>query len=130
MADFERARDGAFDDLLDAIEDGEAEYLECENGHGWLPPRRICPECGSRELSGEPIPESGEVVSFTEIAVAAPNFADDAPYITALANFGPVQITGLLPDLDGDDAEVGMVVGLDVGERVTTGDRVVTFEPR
>jgi len=130
MADFERARDGAFDDLLDAIEAGEGEYLECANGHGWLPPRRICPECGSRELSAEPIPESGEIVSFTEIAVAAPNFADDAPYITALANFGPVQVTGMMQDTDGDEAEVGMVVGLDVGERVTTGDRVLTFEPR
>ena len=43
------ARDGAYDDFLDAIEAGEGYYLECENGHGWLPPRRVCPECGSRE---------------------------------------------------------------------------------
>ncbi len=130
MSDFERARDGEFDDLLDGIAEGEGYYLECGNGHGFLPPRRICPDCGSRELDQEPLPDSGEIVSFTEITVAAPKFADDAPYVTALADFGPVQVTGMLQDTDGDDVEVGMVVGVDVGERVTTGDRVIAFEPR
>ena len=130
MAEFDRAPDGAYDELLDAIEDGDGYYVECGNGHGFLPPRRVCPECGSRDLSEEPLPDSGEVVSFTEITVAAPKFADDAPYITALADFGPVQVTGMMQDVDGEDAEVGMVVGLDVGERVTTGDRIIAFEPR
>lgn len=130
MTDFERARDGAYDDLLDGIEDGQGQYLECANGHGWLPPRRICPECGSRDLTETDLPESGEVVSWTEITVAAPRFADDAPYITALANFGPVQITGMLRDVDAEDVEVGMPVGIDVGERVTTGDRAIVFRPR
>ena len=126
MSEFERARDGAYDDLLDAIEDGEPYYLECENGHGWLPPRRICPECASRDLTEESLPDSGEVVSFTEITVAAPKFADDAPYTTTLANFGPVQVTGMMDE----PPEVGDVVGIGVGERVTTGDRVIAFEPR
>lgn len=128
MSDFEKARDGGFDDLLDAIAEDGGYYLECANGHGWLPPRRICPECGSRELSEEPLPEAGEVVTFTEIAVAAPGFADDAPYVTALADFGPVQITGMLRGVD--DPEVGTVVGIGVGERETTGDRAIVFRPR
>lgn len=128
MAEFERARDGPYDDLLDAIEGGEGYYLECEDGHGWLPPRRICPECGSRELREEPLPDAGEITSFTEIAVAAPSWTDDAPYITAVADFGPVGITGLLRDAD--DPEIGMIVGVEVGERVTTGDRAIVFRPR
>ena len=130
MTGFERAPDAGYDDLLDAIEAGEPYYLECANGHGWLPPRRICPECGSRDLEESTLPDAGEVVTFTEIAVAAPNFADDTPYVTALADFGPVQLTGLLRGLDGDEAEVGMVVGVEVGERVTTGDRAIVFRPR
>src|SRR6056297_1929720 len=32
--------DEGYDDWLDAIEDGDGYYLECENGHGSLPPRR------------------------------------------------------------------------------------------
>ena len=128
MSDVERARDGAYDDLLDAIEAGEASYLECGNGHGWLPPRRICPECGSRDLVEEPLPDVGELVSFTEVAVPAPAFSDDAPYLTALADFGPVQVTGLLRGAE--DPAVGDVVGIQVGERLTTGDRAIVFRPR
>lgn len=128
MSDVDRARDGAYADLLDAIEAGEGTYLACEAGHGWLPPRRICPACGSRDLAVEPLPDAGELVSFTEVAVPAPAFSDDAPYITALADFGPVQITGLLR---GSSApEIGDVVGLEVGERRTTEDRAIVFRPR
>jgi uncharacterized OB-fold protein len=128
MAEFERARDGPYDDLLDAIETGDGYYLECEHGHGWLPPRRICPECGSRELTEEPLPESADVASYTEIAVAAPSWADDAPYVTAIADFGPVRMTGLLRNAE--DPEIGMAVGVEVDERVTTGDRAIVFRPR
>lgn len=128
MVDFERAPDGPYDDLLDAIDAGEGYYLECEHGHGWLPPRRICPECGSRELNEEPLPDAAEIASYTEIAVAAPSWADDAPYVTAIADFGPVQMTGLLRDAT--DPEIGMVVGVEVGQRFTTGDRAIVFQPR
>ncbi|MEF8837991.1 MAG: OB-fold domain-containing protein [Haloarculaceae archaeon] len=130
MSDFERARDGAYDDLLDAIEEDGGFYLECENGHGWLPPRRICPDCGSRELREESLPESGEIETYTVVQVAAPNFAEDAPYVTALADFGPVRITGMMPDVDPETVDTGDVVGVTVGERVTTGDRMLAFEPR
>jgi hypothetical protein len=130
MSDFERARDESFDDWLDAIEDGEAHYLECENGHGYLPPRRVCPDCGSRELTETDLPEAGEIATYTAINVAAPDFSEDTPYVTAVADFGPVRITGVLPDIDPDTVETGMVVGVAVGERVTTGDDMVVFEPR
>ena len=130
MSDFERARDGAYDDLLDAIADGEGYYLECGNGHGWLPPRRVCPDCGSRDLTEEPLSDSGEIETYTIIQVAAPNFADDAPYVTALADFGPVRITGMMNDVDPEDVDTGDVVGVTVGERVTTGERMIAFEKR
>jgi uncharacterized OB-fold protein len=130
VSDFERARDGAYDDLLDAVEDGEGYYLECDEGHGWLPPRRVCPDCGSRELTETPLPDSGEIETFTVIEIGAPDFAEDTPYVTALADFGPVRITGMLNDVDSETVETGDVVGLTVGERVTTGDRMLSFEER
>lgn len=124
------ARDGAYDDLLDAIEDGEGYYLECPEGHGWLPPRRVCPDCGARELAETPFPESGEVVTHTTISVATPQFSEDAPYVTAIVDFGAVQVTGLLRGIAPEAVEVGTTVGIGVGERETTGDRAIVFRPR
>jgi uncharacterized OB-fold protein len=124
------ARDGGYDDWLDAVTDGEGYYLACENGHGWLPPRRVCPDCGSRELETESLPEAGEIATHTTVYVATPQFEDDAPYVTAVAHFGDVSITGMVRDVDPADVEMGDVVGIDVGERATTGDRAVVFRPR
>jgi len=126
----DRARDGAFDDWLDAVESGEPHYLACENGHGWLPPRRVCPDCGSRDLSREPLPDSGEIATHTTVQVATPQFEDDAPYVTAIADFGPVSVTGLVRGVDPDEVEIGTVVGIEIGERTTTGERAVVFRPR
>ncbi|PSQ02956.1 nucleic acid-binding protein [Halobacteriales archaeon QS_4_69_31] len=126
----ETARDGAYDDLLDAIEDGEGYYVECANGHGSLPPRRVCPHCGSRDLTEEPFPEAGEVLTHTTVSVATPGFSEDAPYVTAIVDFGAVRVTGLVRGIDPEDVEIGTTVGIDVGERETTGERAVVFRPR
>jgi len=125
---FEMRNDG-HDDLLDALEEGEEYYLACPDGHGWLPPRRVCPECGSRELTETPLPNSGEVVAATTVSVPGPRFADDAPYVTAVVDFGSVRLTGLVRGSDGEPSR-GTVVGVGVEESATTGDRVVTFRPR
>ncbi|MDS0281612.1 Zn-ribbon domain-containing OB-fold protein [Haloarcula onubensis] len=121
---------GEYDDWLDGIEAGEPYYVECSEGHGWLPPRRVCPDCGSRDLHEEPLPDSGEIATHTTITVATPQFEDDAPYVTAIADFGPVSITGLVRGVDPKDVSMGDAVGLEVGERETTGERAVVFRPR
>lgn len=118
-----------FDDFLDAVSAGESYYLACPEGHGWLPPRRICPECGSRDLTEKALPESGTVESHTIVRVPAPSFADDAPYATAIADFGPLRVTAQY-DGDPEAVETGLTVGLDVAESVTTGERVFVFRPR
>ncbi|WP_327051370.1 Zn-ribbon domain-containing OB-fold protein [Halomicrococcus gelatinilyticus] len=127
--------DEGYDDWLDAVEDGDGFYLECENGHGSLPPRRVCPDCGATDLAEAPLPDAGEVATFTEIAVAPPSFEDETPYVTAVVDFGPVRLTGQVRDADGaelvgDDVAVGMTVAPAVGETQTTGERVLVFEPR
>jgi len=62
--------------------------------------------------------------------VATPQFEDDAPYVTAIAEFGPVSITGLVRGVDPEDVSMGDAVGIEVGERETTGERAVVFRPR
>lgn len=126
----ETARDGEFDDLLDAIADGEGYSLECPEGHGSLPPRRVCPECGARDLTETPLPAVGEIRTHTTISVPTPQFSEDAPYVTAIADFDGVGLTGVVRGIDPDEVEIGLTVGVTVGERETTGDRLVVFEPR
>ncbi|MFB6269791.1 MAG: Zn-ribbon domain-containing OB-fold protein [Halobacterium sp.] len=122
-------RDAGFDDFLDALAEGDGYYVACEHGHGSLPPRRVCPHCGSTDLSEEPLPETGEVVTFTRVHVPAPSFVDDAPYVNAVVDFGPVGLTGqvLAPY---EDVETGLTVEARVGETETAGERLVVFEPR
>lgn len=124
------ASDAGYDDLLEAVAAGEAYYLACPNGHGMLPPRRTCPDCGALELTEEPLPESGTVETFTVVHVAAPRFADDTPYVTAIADFGPVRVTGVVRGDDPSAVEAGTTVELDVGETATRGDPVLVLRPR
>ncbi|WP_128475766.1 Zn-ribbon domain-containing OB-fold protein [Halorussus pelagicus] len=123
----EPVRDEGFDDFLDAIEAGEGFYLECPEGHGSLPPRRVCPHCGATDLEETPLPETGEIETYTEVHVPAPSFADDAPYVTAVVDFGAVRLTGQLRGGETAEIEVGTEVSVGIGENETAGERVVVF---
>ncbi|ADD06036.1 DUF35 family protein [Natrialba magadii ATCC 43099] len=126
-ADTDTVRDAGFDDWLDAAEDGEAYYLECPEGHTSLPPRRLCPECGSADLTEQPLPDTGEIATFTVTHVPTPAFEDDAPYATAIVDFGPVRVTGQIVDRDPDEVETGQTVALDITRSETTDERVIGF---
>lgn len=123
-------RDNGYDDWFDAVEEGEPYYLESPSGNGWLPPREIDPETGERELEEVELPDVGEIESFTRIEVATPQFADDAPFVVAVASFGPVRMTGQLRDVDEDDVEIGMPVEIGVERTETRDERVLVFRPR
>ncbi|ELY47988.1 MULTISPECIES: Zn-ribbon domain-containing OB-fold protein [Natronorubrum] len=122
-------QDAGFDDWLDAAEEGAAYYLESPEGHGSLPPRRVCPDCGSTDLEKVPLPETGVVETFTITHVPTPAFEDDAPYATAIADFGPVSLTGQLVGIDLEAIETGLEVELEITVSETTGERVIGFSP-
>lgn len=122
-------RDAGYDDWLDAVEEGQAYYLECPEGHGSLPPRRVCPDCGATDLEEVDLPGVGVIETFTITHVPTPAFEDDAPYATAVANFGPVSVTGQVVGIDVEDVENGLEVELDVTVSATTGERVLGFSP-
>ncbi|SIR96693.1 Zn-ribbon domain-containing OB-fold protein [Natronorubrum thiooxidans] len=122
-------QDAGFDDWLDAAEEGAAYYLECPEGHGSLPPRRVCPDCGSTDLEEVQLPETGVVETFTVTHVPTPAFEDDAPYATAVADFGPVSLTGQVVGIDLEGIETGLEVELEITVSETTGERVIGFSP-
>ncbi|TKX75265.1 nucleic acid-binding protein [Halorubrum sp. GN11_10-6_MGM] len=118
---------------LDALADGDGFAIVCPDGHGSLPPRRVCPDCGSPDLSREPLDETGTVETYSVVHVPSPRFADDAPYATAVADFGPTRLTGIVRGGDASDdppsVGIGDAVTVDVGERETDGERLVVFRP-
>jgi len=126
-------RDAGYDDWLDALADGEGYYLASPDGEASLPPRTIAPGSGAapEDLTEEPLPERGTVETFTVVHVAPPDLVDDAPYVTAVASFGPVRLTGLLRGIEPDDDEIdlGTTVTVGVGETETTGRRAIVFRP-
>ena len=124
----ETARNADHGEWLDALATGEGYALVCPDGHGSLPPRRVCPECGSTSLSREPLPEIGTVETFSVVHVPSPGFADDAPYVTAIAGFGPTRLTGVLRG-ESDAVEVGLRVAVTVEERATDGEPLIAFRP-
>ena len=123
-------RNDGYDDWLDAIDGGEGYYVKCANGHGSLPPRRACPQCGSQGLTEEPLPETGEIETYTVVRVGTPAFTEDTPYATAVAAFGAVRLTGMVRGIEFDEIESGLEVAATVGRTATTGERVLVFEPR
>ena len=122
-------RAAGFDDFLDAVEAGDPYYLEGPDGDGWLPPRRIDPATGREELTEQPLPETGTIVTHTLTHVAPPKFVDDAPFVVAIADFGPVRITGQVRDVDPEAVEVGQSVALGVVRSETSDERLVAFTP-
>lgn len=119
---------------IDAIERGEGFYLESPEGYGSLPPRRICPHTGSTDLRRRLLSEHGTIETYSVVHVAAPKFADDTPYVSAIAEFGPVRLTGVVrgvdPAVDGDNVvSVGDEVRVTIETRETTDDRLVVFYP-
>jgi uncharacterized OB-fold protein len=123
-------RDAGYDEFLAGLAgDGPAEYLVCPAGHASLPPRGVCPECGDADLAPEPLPETGEVHTYTETHVATPAFADDAPYVTAIADFGPVELTGQVRGIAAGDLAVGTTVAA-TAEETADGESLVVFRPR
>ncbi|PSQ49515.1 nucleic acid-binding protein [Halobacteriales archaeon SW_7_65_23] len=129
MSDEERVRDSGYDDFLDAVEENEPFYLRGPSGNGWLPPRIRDPVTGERGLEEEPLPDTGEILTMTTVHVSGPSFADDTPYVVAIAEFGPVRMTGQVRGVDPDDVEIGQSVEIGVDRTETTGERLVVFDP-
>lgn len=124
----------SYDEWLDALAAGEGFYLETPAGDGLLPPRRVCPDTGSTDLTRQPLPETGTVETYSVVHVAATGFADDTPYVSAIASFDSVRITGIVRGIDPEAVEagagiVGDTVRVTVETRETTEDRLVVFRP-
>ncbi len=124
----EPVRDAGYDDFLDAVEEGSPFYLECPEGHGSLPPRHVCPECGDSDLTEVDLPKPGTIVAHNVVHVPTPRFEEDTPYATAIVDFGPVSVTGQVRNEDPQAVENGQSVTIDTDQTETDGDRLLVFD--
>jgi uncharacterized protein len=120
-------RNGEFDEFLDKLRDGQGYYYRCPNNHGLLPPRRVCPHCGDRDLQRKPLPEDGTIVTHTTIFVPTSQFDGDAPYVTAIAEFGPIRLTGVIQNVDRSEIDIGQSVAISVDPDEMGGERKIAF---
>jgi len=97
--------------FFDALDDGwllAARCSACEKR--LIPPRPACYACGSRDLRLERQPDTGSVVSYTEVARPPAEFADLAPYTVAIVELETgARLTGRL-ETPYEDVEIGMPV--------------------
>ena len=88
------------------------EGAECEScGAKLFPARKVCPQCGSRELAPFRFAGTGEVYSFSTVYKAPEGFEEYAPYTVALVKLseGPL-VTAQLADVDPEEVKIGLPV--------------------
>ncbi|GAB7020682.1 Zn-ribbon domain-containing OB-fold protein [Halostagnicola bangensis] len=111
---------------LDAVETGDGYYLECPDGHASLPPRQGCPSCGEN-IDQRQLPSTGKLSSYTMTNVGATPFSDEVLILLGIAAFGPISVTGRLPNIKPETVTFGMTVTLEVERRGSSTDRLPVF---
>ena len=77
----------------------------------FFPPRPVCPNCGSRDLDSQKLPQKGKVLSYTVVRKSPDDFKSYVPYPVALVELsGGVKIICQLTDCDVDEISIGMPV--------------------
>lgn len=100
---------------MEGLIEGTLKGTKCTNcGTPHLPPRHICPACGSRKLEWNTYSGEGVVSGFTEVTVAPAFMAEMVPYKLAVVKLdeGP-SITAIVTSKN----------EISVGDRVAAGYR-------
>ena len=79
-----------------------------------FPRRRVCLECGNRELEDCHMTDTGKVVTYTVIRVAPPDFGGHVPYVVAVLEMDDsTRIMVQVVDVAPEDMRIGMKVRLE-----------------
>lgn len=81
-------------------------------------------------MEKRPLPDTGEIATFTVIHAPMPAFSDNVQYTTAVVDFGLVQLTGQVRGVNPEAVNTEMTVTPAIIETETTGDRIIGFQPQ
>jgi len=110
-------------DYRDALSEGYLLASRCRRcGAVQLPPRPICPKCGSGDLEAFKAPKRGRVAAYTVIHVPPSRFKGEEPYAVAVVELlEGVRVSGRMLDVSEADLRVGLEVEADfikLGEEI------------
>ena len=91
------------------------EAARCKGcGRMHFPPRLVCDGCGGREFEMKRMADTGKVLSWTVIRVAAPAFAQEVPYPVAVVEMDDgTRIMTQVADVEPGQVRTGMRVRLE-----------------
>lgn len=82
-------------------------------GYIAFPPRRVCPECGSRSFEATTLTPEGTVKTFTIIHVAAEEFALQTPFAVGIIETDDgARLTAQIVDCKPEEVSIGKRVRL------------------
>ena len=80
-------------------------------GSIYFPRRKICPRCGSRELTDHKLSEKGRLASWTVVRNPPKEYEKYAPYAVALIELDDgVRVLSQLVDVEPEEIKAGMRV--------------------
>jgi len=104
------------------VGEGKLMGAKCNKcGEVMLPPRPVCTNCYSKDLSWVELKGSGKLLTYTVIHIAPKQFEAYVPYPVGIVKLdeGP-QLLGMIRDVELDKIKVGMSLTVDFEKPSTT----------
>ena len=116
-------------EFYENLRDGRLTTTECSDcGERHYPPRVVCPECLSDDLTYVDLPHEGEMHSFTEVrGTSAIGMNDETPFVVGVVDLGPIRLSARIDDASYEDLEIGSPVRLKVMDIDGTTDQDRVF---
>jgi len=100
----------AYGDFLDEGRIMGSRCKNCRVVH--LPPRPVCPECGSRNPEWAELEGEGAIQAYTVVTIPLTRLKDRCPYVVGVVK------------LDDGPSVSGMILGVSEGSEISVGTRV------
>jgi len=97
------------------IKDKKIMAVKCTKcGSTYLPPRPMCTNCLSKELTWFELEKTGKLVTYTVIYIAPVQFKDIAPYAYGIVELRKgLRLPGIIKGIDLEKLEIGMDLTVD-----------------
>lgn len=107
--EYQTPADTRIHEFYENLRDGELTTTSCDACSAiHFPPRIVCPECLSDDLSYIALPERGELFAFSEVRAGAPlGMADDVPFVIAIVDLGDVRLSARIDEASSEDLAIG-----------------------
>ncbi len=86
--------------------------VECQKcGKRFIGPRKVCPNCGSRELKKVPLSRKGKIYTYTVVRTPPRGRENYGPYIIAIVELEDgARVTAEIVDCDPSEIDIGTEV--------------------